>query len=82
MALVGYFTGALVAARIGEFPVPLLGFGASPTVGAFLGLAALRRLQLVHVPQLADARAASSRSMATKSVTPGSQPCCMSSVVI
>lgn len=35
-------TAALVSA-FGQFPVPLLGFGASSVVGAFVGLAALRR---------------------------------------
>jgi hypothetical protein len=45
-ALVGYFAGSLIGTSFGEFPVPLLGFGTSPTVGAFLGLAAFRRLQL------------------------------------
>lgn len=45
VALVGYFAGSLVAALLGEFPVPLLGFGTSPTLGAFLGLAALWRSQ-------------------------------------
>jgi hypothetical protein len=46
LALVGYFAGSIVATGLGEYPVPLLGFGTSPTVGAFLGLAALRRLQV------------------------------------
>jgi hypothetical protein len=43
IALVGYFFGALVAFRCGEFPVPLLGFAPSVTLGAFIGFAALRR---------------------------------------
>lgn len=43
VALVGYFFGCLVAVRFGEFPVPLLGFAPSATLGAFLGFAALRR---------------------------------------
>lgn len=47
-ALVGYFAGSLVAPCFGEFPVPLLGFGTSPMLGAFLGLAMLRRLQLAE----------------------------------
>lgn len=42
--LAAYFAGSLVAPCFGEFPVPLLGFGSSPLVGAFLGLAALRRV--------------------------------------
>ena len=44
-ALVAYFAGALLATALGEFPVPLLGLGPSPTVGAFLGLAALQRVR-------------------------------------
>jgi hypothetical protein len=39
-----YFVGTIVAPLFGEFPVPLLGFGPSPIVGAFLGLAALEIL--------------------------------------
>src|SRR5688500_3935836 len=35
-ALAGYFAVSLVAPRFGEFPVPLLEFGTSPTLGAFL----------------------------------------------
>lgn len=42
--LAAYFAGSLIATYFGEFPVPLLGFGSSPLVGAFLGLAALQRL--------------------------------------
>jgi hypothetical protein len=45
IGLASYFGGSLVAPCFGEFPVPLLGFGSSPLVGAFLGLAALQRLQ-------------------------------------
>jgi cell division protein FtsW (lipid II flippase) len=43
-SLLLYFAGALVAASFGEFPVPLLGFGPSPILGAFLGLGMLQRL--------------------------------------
>jgi cell division protein FtsW (lipid II flippase) len=45
VSLIAYFAGTLVAPVFGEFPVPLLGFGPSPVVGAFLGLAALQRLE-------------------------------------
>lgn len=45
LGLASYFGGSVVAPCFGEFPVPLLGFGSSPMVGAFLGLAALQRLQ-------------------------------------
>jgi hypothetical protein len=41
IALVGYFFGSLVAVRFGEFPVPLLGFAPSATLGALAGFAAL-----------------------------------------
>jgi hypothetical protein len=44
-ALAAYFVGSLLAAAAGEFPIPLLGLGPSPTVGAFLGLGALERLR-------------------------------------
>lgn len=44
-ALFAYFLGALFAPVFGEYPVPLLGFGTSPVIGAFLGLAALNRLR-------------------------------------
>ena len=36
-----YLAGTMVVPCFGEFPVPLLGFGPSPVVGAFLGLAVL-----------------------------------------
>jgi hypothetical protein len=46
-----YLAGTIVVPFFGEFPVPLLGFGPSPVVGTFLGLAALeilaRRAQVV-----------------------------------
>lgn len=38
-----YFATAAVVSAFGQFPVPLLGFGASSVLGAFLGLAVLRR---------------------------------------
>ena len=37
--------GAIFVHAFGEFPVPLLGFGASPLVGAFLALATLERVR-------------------------------------
>jgi cell division protein FtsW (lipid II flippase) len=40
-ALVVYLAGSLGVVLAGEFPVPLLGFGSSPVIGAFLGLALL-----------------------------------------
>ncbi len=43
VALMAYFAGSLLAPVFGEFPVPLLGFGPSPVLGAFAGIAALRR---------------------------------------
>jgi cell division protein FtsW (lipid II flippase) len=43
LALTSYFAVALLVPALGEFPVPLLGFGSSPALGAFLGIAALRR---------------------------------------
>lgn len=41
--LMTYLTCSLAVVLAGEFPVPLLGFGASPVVGTFLGLGALQR---------------------------------------
>jgi len=43
-ALTSYFAFALASSAMGEFPVPLLGFGSSPALGAFLGIVALRRV--------------------------------------
>jgi hypothetical protein len=42
VALSAYWAAAILVAGVGEYPVPLLGFGTSPTLGAFLALAALR----------------------------------------
>lgn len=44
IALSAYLAAAILVVGVGEFPVPLLGFGTSPTLGAFLALAALRLL--------------------------------------
>jgi hypothetical protein len=55
-----YLAGTIVVPFFGEFPVPLLGFGPSPVVGAFLGLAALSILaRRAHVAT--DDRAPTSR---------------------
>jgi len=62
LAIAGYFAGSLVAPRFGEFPVPLLGFGTSPTLGAFLALAMLRRLRLAEPDTRALASAGPSAS--------------------
>jgi cell division protein FtsW (lipid II flippase) len=45
VALGVYLAAACVVTAFGEFPVPLLGFGMSATVGPFLGLSVLRRLK-------------------------------------
>lgn len=42
IALSAYLAAAILVVGVGEYPVPLLGFGTSPTLGAFLALAALR----------------------------------------
>jgi hypothetical protein len=59
-ALAACFAASIVATTVGEFPVPLLGYGPSPVVGAFLGLAALRRLResATGAGRGSDARAA------------------------
>ncbi len=61
-ALFGYFAGSLLAPILGEFPVPLLGFGTSPVVGAFLGVAALTRLRSAAPDGAREAKAQSERS--------------------
>jgi cell division protein FtsW (lipid II flippase) len=43
IALSAYCAGAVAATSCGAFPVPLLGFGVSPVVGALLGLAMIDR---------------------------------------
>ncbi|HEX6277252.1 MAG TPA: hypothetical protein VFZ53_29625 [Polyangiaceae bacterium] len=48
VSLALYLAGTIVVPVFGEFPVPLLGFGPSPVVGAFLGLAALDALVRRH----------------------------------
>jgi hypothetical protein len=44
LGLSAYLAASILVVSVGEYPVPLLGFGASPTLGAFLALAALRLL--------------------------------------
>lgn len=43
LSLTTYFVASLAVPLVGEFPVPLLGFGSSPALGAFLGLGMLSR---------------------------------------
>lgn len=61
-ALATYFAGSLLGPCFGEFPVPLLGFGSSPLVGAFLGLAALRLLETPQYARTRPPRAGAARS--------------------
>lgn len=74
-ALGVYFVISSLVVLIGEFPVPLLGFGPSPALGAFFGLAALQRLcQHIHPSRDADTGAgtgsrASSGGSATTDVS-------------
>jgi hypothetical protein len=42
-ALAVYLVVSALVVLFGEFPIPLLGFGPSPALGAFFGLAALQR---------------------------------------
>jgi hypothetical protein len=42
-ALAAYTTGTLVAAWLGNHPVPVLGYGVSPILGYYLGVAGLWR---------------------------------------
>lgn len=41
--LTAYFTASIVVVAIGEFPTPVLGFGASPILGAIFGIGLLQR---------------------------------------
>lgn len=43
--LVAYFLASVVVVGVGEFPTPVLGFGASPMLGAIWGLAILSRIE-------------------------------------
>lgn len=45
LALGLYFVGVLLAALSGRFPVPLMGYGASPIMGYFMALAWLVRIR-------------------------------------
>jgi hypothetical protein len=42
-ALAVYMAGTLVAAWLGNYPVPVLGYGVSPILGYYLAVVALRR---------------------------------------
>jgi cell division protein FtsW (lipid II flippase) len=44
VALTVYLAASLLVVTYGEFPIALLGYGPSPAIGAFLGLAAFQRL--------------------------------------
>jgi hypothetical protein len=54
-----YFLMAVLVTLFGHFPVPLFGFGASSVLGAFLGLAALRRARAQGSPVRVAAASAS-----------------------
>lgn len=43
LVLAAYFTASMLVSATGKFPTPVLGFGASPILGALLGLGLLRR---------------------------------------
>ena len=43
LMLTGYFAAGMLVSATGKFPTPVLGFGASPILGALLGLGLLRR---------------------------------------
>ena len=45
LALAVYLAATFAVTAVGQFPVPLLGFGMSTSVGPFLGLAVLKRLK-------------------------------------
>lgn len=52
-SLTAYFVALAVVPCLGQFPVPLLGFGASPVIGAFVGLAAFERTRRLGATSLA-----------------------------
>lgn len=45
LTLAAYFAASIIVVAIGEFPTPVLGFGASPIWGALWGLGLLERIQ-------------------------------------
>lgn len=49
--LASYFALTAVVTTFGEFPVPLLGYGPSPLIGAFLGMAMLLRAERVLITE-------------------------------
>lgn len=53
-----YFSLTAVVSVFGEFPIPLVGYGPSPIIGAFLGLATLARAE-----RMLSAEASKSRSL-------------------
>jgi hypothetical protein len=65
-----YLVGTMVVPFFGEFPIPLLGFGPSPVVGAFLGLAALEILARAQQIVTDDDRATLPRNMRGDSNAP------------
>ncbi len=67
-----YFAATIVVPVFGEFPVPLLGFGSSPVVGAFLGLAALDALVRRHQVTAGAGAPSSSKPTATSGTTASS----------
>jgi cell division protein FtsW (lipid II flippase) len=44
-SLMAYFTASILVVMWGEFPMPVLGFGASPILGALVGLGLLARIE-------------------------------------
>lgn len=49
--LASYFALTAVVTTLGEFPVPLIGYGPSPLIGAFLGIAMLLRAERVLIAE-------------------------------
>lgn len=49
--LASYFALTAVVTTFGEFPVPLIGYGPSPLIGAFLGIAMLLRAERVLIAE-------------------------------
>lgn len=54
--LASYFALTVVVSAFGEFPVPLVGYGPSPLIGAFLGLAMLTRAERALIAEASTLR--------------------------
>jgi hypothetical protein len=54
--LASYFALTVLVSAVGEFPVPLVGYGPSPLIGAFLSMAVLVRAERVLLAEAATSK--------------------------